>query len=78
MRETEEMRSALDEMSGAVSDLVSGLDRMEKGGTLPEVARACVTVDEAISSLEFQIGRIRAEFDGIKSDYLFGKKGGEA
>ena len=78
MRETEEMRSVLDEMSGAVSDLVSGLDRMEQGGTLTEVARACVTVDEAISSLEFQIGRIRAEFEGIKPDYLFGKKGGEA
>lgn len=76
MREMEEMRSAMDEMSGAVSDLTSGLDKMEKGGTLPEVARACVTVDEAISSLEFQIGRIRSEFEGIKPDHLFGKKGG--
>lgn len=76
MRELEEIRSALDDMSGAVSDLTSGLDKMEKGGTLPEVAKACVTVDEAISSLEFQIGRIRSEFEGIKPDYLFGKKGG--
>lgn len=76
MRAMEEMRSALDDMSGAVSDLTSGLDKMESGGTLPEVARACVTVDEAISSLEFQIGRIRSEFEGIKPDYLFGKKGG--
>lgn len=76
MRELEEIRDALDDMSGAVSDLTSGLDKMEKGGTLPEVAKACVTVDDAISSLEFQIGRIRSEFEGIKPDYLFGKKGG--
>lgn len=75
--ELEEMRRALDDASCALTDLKSGIDKMESGKGLAEVARASVTVDEAITDMEFQVGRLRTEYEGLKPGYLFGGgKGG--